>query len=70
MFIADHGLLQFAATFNDIHDVVHDAIFKTHDDIKITQTNIAIYADDLFAVHCESVGKVCHGCGLTHAAFS
>ena len=47
--VLNHALTQLASPFDNINKIVDDAVFQTHDDVEIAQTNIGINDDDLFA---------------------
>ena len=69
-FISNHGLTELAAPFNDIDQIVDNTVFQAHDNVKISQTNIGVDADDVFAQFGKSNAKIGRGRGLADAALS
>ena len=68
--VADHGLAQPAAAFDHIHQVVHDAVFETHDDIQVSQTDVAVDADDFLVQAGKCDGQIGGCSGLANPSLS
>src|SRR5258708_1988635 len=51
--MSNQCLSALAAAFDHIHDVIHDPALHAQDQVKVTQTNIGIYAAYPPAEHCQ-----------------
>ena len=52
--VLDQGLMQAGLLIDQIHKIVHDAPFATHDQVKITQADVKIDNHRLVAAFCQA----------------
>ena len=68
--VFNQSLTKIGFTIDDIDEVVHDAAFAVHDDIKVAQTYIKIDNHGFMAAHSDTTTYRGAGGGFTHTAFS
>src|SRR5690606_18467707 len=68
--ILDHRLAQPGAPFDDVHEVVDDAVLQTHDDVEVEQADVRIHAYYFVAETCQLDAHVCRGRRLTDASLA
>ena len=70
MLVTDHGLIQLADAFNDVHQVIDYAVLQTHYDVQITEADVGVDHHHPVAAHCQGSSDVGGGSGLAHPALA
>ncbi|MNI20884.1 hypothetical protein D3C73_743820 [compost metagenome] len=68
--VLDQRLIQTAASFRNIDQIINDAVLQPHDHIQIPQSNVGIDQTYFFALQCKrgaNIGRC--GC-FAHSAFA
>ena len=59
-----------AAPFDDIHQIINNAIFQPHHNVEIAQTDVSIDQDDLLIQPRQRHAYICGGRRFADAAFA
>ena len=70
MLVADHRLVGLAVAFQEVDQVVDDAVLQAHDDVQVAETDVGIYDHDLVTAHGQAGAYVGGGGGLTDPALA
>ena len=68
--VTDQSLFQATASIDDIYQVINNTVFKSHNNIQVSKSDIRVHNSNPFSHGRQPGPDICYRSGFTHAAFS